>query len=144
MLDNVKRIRSFFFIVLSILLVCYVAFQSKNLIQGPIITITEPQNGETLTYNVVTVEGSARNISYIYLNDRQIFVDTLGNFRETVIAPLGYSIIKISAKDKFGRMTERYLHVVLPGTTTLPSLPSLPQNKNQSMSSTTASSTKKI
>ena len=78
------------------------------------------------------------------MNDRQIFVDTLGNFRETIVAPLGYSIIKLSAKDKFGRKTERYLHVVLPGTTTLPSFESIPKTLLEPTSSTSASTTKNI
>jgi len=144
MQDNAKRIRHAFVFVLVILFLSYVLFQSKNLLEGPIISITKPSNGETLTYHVVSVEGTAKNISFIYMNDRQIFVDTLGNFRETIIAPLGYSIIKLSAKDKFGRKTERYLHVVLPGTTTLPSFESIPKTLLEPTSSTSASTTKNI
>lgn len=125
-------------------LVLYVLFQSKSLIEGPIITVTKPLDGETLTYKGVMVTGMAKNISYIYLNDHPIFVDTEGKFRETVIAPVGYSIIKLSAKDKFGRTKEVYLHVVLPGEETIPSLKNLPSQSTGNKSTSTASSSKII
>jgi hypothetical protein len=137
-------IRRGFFIVLALFLVLYVLFQSKNLIEGPLLTVSKPLDGETLTYSAVDVEGTAKNISYIYLNDHPIFVDTEGNFRETVIAPVGYSIIKVSAKDKFGRTKETYIHVVLPGETPFPALQNLLPNASGNSSTTTASSSKKL
>jgi hypothetical protein len=107
---NIRRIALF---VIFLLLVGYIIFQSKNILLGPIIKVSEPKDGQTMTYEVVTVSGEARNISYIYLNDRQIFVDTLGHFSEKLIAPTGYSIIKLSAQDKFGRKTEKLIRIIL-------------------------------
>lgn len=144
MKDNRNRIRRVFFVILGVFLILYILFQSKNLLEGPVIAVTKPLDGETLTYSVVDVEGTAKNISYIYLNDHPIFVDTAGKFRETVIAPVGYSIIKLSAKDKFGRTKETYIHVVLPGNETVPSLNNLMPNASGKNSTTTASSSKTI
>ena len=100
-------------VVVILLLTGYILFQSKNLILGPMISIDEPKNGSTLNYEVVTVKGKAKNIAYIYLNDRQIFVDNLGNFKEKLVAPLGYSLIKLAVKDKFGRVKEKVVEIIV-------------------------------
>ncbi len=109
-----KKLKFGLGMAVGILLIIYALFQSKNLLQGPIITITGPKNGATLTEKIVKVTGSARNIAYINLNDHQIFVDENGNFSETLIAPYGYSVIKLSARDKFGETEEKTIMVNYP------------------------------
>jgi hypothetical protein len=109
------------FVVFAVIaLLAYGLFQSKKLIEGPQITIYEPQDGATLTENLVTIKGVAKNIAYIKLDDSPIFVDNNGLFSEQLLVPVGYSAIKISAQDKFGKTEVRFIHVELP-TSTLPS-----------------------
>lgn len=115
-----QKARIGFFLVITLLIVGYVLFQSKNLISGPQVTVIEPKDGATLSYNLVTVKGSAKNIAYIHLNDRLIFIDETGQFNEKLIAPPGYSIIKIEAQDKFGKSTKQFIHVYLPESATQP------------------------
>ena len=108
-----KTVSRILYIILGILFIGYVLFQAKNLLLGPIITIDEPKDGTTITYEVVTVAGQAKNVAYIYLNNKQIYVDNNGHFSEKLIAPTGYSIIELSAKDKFGRMTRKIIRIIL-------------------------------
>jgi len=77
-----QKARIWFFLVVIFLIVLYVLFQSKNLLSGPQIEITEPKDGATLSYNLVTVKGNAQNIAYIHLNDRLIFIDEKSIFSE--------------------------------------------------------------
>lgn len=86
-----------------VILVLYSLFQAKNLIVGPVLRITEPLDGQQVEYAVVDIKGTASNISEITLNDSPIYVDTKGAFFEKLIVPSGYSIIKMSVKDRFGR-----------------------------------------
>lgn len=102
------------FVFVIIALVAYGLFQSKKLIEGPQITIFEPQNGATLTGDLVTIRGVAKNIAYIWLDDTPIFVDNNGQFDEQLVVPVGYSTIKVSAQDKFGKKTEQLIRVELP------------------------------
>ncbi len=125
---------------LSILIVGYVLFQSKNLISGPQISVTEPKDGATLSYNLVTVKGNAQNIAYIHLNDRLIFIDEAGQFSEKLIAPPGYSIIKIEAQDKFGKSIEQFIHVYLPESATTP-MSTVPATTTVATSTATSTST---
>lgn len=103
------------------IIVIYSAFQAKNLILGPQISISEPQNGSKVTFGIYTIRGIAKNISAISLNDSPIFVDEEGQFEEKLIAPPGYSIMKILAKDRFGRTKIRYIHLM----NTMDTLPSI-------------------
>lgn len=90
----------------------YTYFQTRNLIDGPIISITAPTNGATLSESLIAIEGEAHNITHISINDRQIFVNEMGNFREQLLLPYGYTIITIKARDKFGRLEHKTLELV--------------------------------
>jgi hypothetical protein len=103
-------------IILFLLILGYGFFQARNLIVGPEINITSPKNGENLLNPLVTVAGSAVNISRISLDDRQIFVDKHGNFSEKLLVPSGYTIIKLAAQDKFGRTTQKLIELNYTGT----------------------------
>jgi hypothetical protein len=114
-MDNIKPhkyIHIIFITSLFLFIGGYTLFQAKNLIVGPRLTIAEPENGATLYHGLYSVSGSAQNISSITLNDQPIFVDDYGNFHEKLIAPPGYSIMKMAVKDRFGRSKEKYIHLV--------------------------------
>jgi hypothetical protein len=83
----------------------YVVFQARFLITGPQISLTaEPstQNNE----RVITLEGTTHNITHLWLNDRPIFTDENGNFKEALVLENGYTITTLRAKDRYGRETE--------------------------------------
>ncbi|MDP6387930.1 MAG: hypothetical protein QGG63_01490 [Candidatus Pacebacteria bacterium] len=100
---------SIFFIVV---IFGYAFFQARNIILGPVIKIQEPQNGVSLEHSLVGIEGTAKNISHISMNDRQIFTDEQGQFREKLLLSYGYNIITIKAKDRFGRKTKKTLELI--------------------------------
>lgn len=86
-------------------------YQARYLIIGPQITITNaptgPQNEQQ-----ITLRGNARNISRLWLNDRQIFTDPSGNFEEVLVLPYGESIITLRATDRYGRTALREQSIV--------------------------------
>ncbi len=84
--------------------VAYVIFQARFLIIGPqIVLTTEP----ALVHNehLVFLEGTAFNISRLWLNDRQIFTDSGGNFKEALVLENGYTMSTLRAEDRYGRAT---------------------------------------
>jgi Glucodextranase, domain B len=99
--------------VLILALLGYILFQARFLILGPRIFVTSPQNNEALSNPVVTVSGQVENAVSLSLDDRPIFPDQTGNFSEELLASPGLNIIKLDAKDRFGRETEQTLNVVL-------------------------------
>ncbi|OHA93066.1 MAG: hypothetical protein A2W51_02365 [Candidatus Zambryskibacteria bacterium RIFCSPHIGHO2_02_39_10] len=101
------------FSILGMVIVGYSIFQAWKLISGPIIDIYTPQNGATYSQTLIEIEGRARNISYLNLNDRPIFTNKNGYFKEKLLLSPGYNIIKLDAKDKFKNYTKKRLEIIL-------------------------------
>lgn len=94
------------------LILGYSFYQSRNILTGPVIIITEPENGSTVPEQFVKIAGIVKNINKISLDDRSIYVDETGSFSEKLLLSEGYNIVKISAWDKFGKKTEKTLELV--------------------------------
>ncbi len=90
----------------------YAYLQSREFLRGPQITITSPQDGRAFEYPAITVEGVARNVAYISLNDAPIFVDSEGNFKEKLLLEPGYNILTVKAEDRFGKKVQKTLELV--------------------------------
>jgi hypothetical protein len=90
----------------------YTLFQSRNLIQGPSITLIEPESPSLISQSLIDVRGQAKNISHITLNGRAIFVDEAGIFHERLLVPQGYTIMTLEAEDRFGRTTTKSIELV--------------------------------
>lgn len=91
-------------VLIVVLLLSYVAYQARYLIQGPAIELTsEPDIVQSDRF--VMLEGTARNIARITLNGRQIFTDETGQFREALVLENGYTIATLTAYDRYGRAT---------------------------------------
>ncbi len=90
----------------------YSLYQARHLIEGPQITLTNPENGATLTDPLVHFSGSAQNITYISLNNQQIYVDGNGTFNEDLLLAPGYNDWRLEARDKFGRTTEKNIELI--------------------------------
>lgn len=115
--QNGKTIIKISLIILVItVIIGYSYFQARNLIYGPQISIESPTNGATLANPLVAIKGIAKNISYISLNDRQIYVDKDGSFNEELLLSPGYNMWEIEAKDKFGRVVSKKIELVLTET----------------------------
>jgi hypothetical protein len=86
-------------------MLAYVTFQARFLISGPQITITDQakqlQNGRQ-----VYLTGDAFNISHLWLNDRQIYTDAQGSFKEALVLENGYTVATLRAEDRYGRETK--------------------------------------
>lgn len=83
----------------------YLSFQARYLIAGPqlILDYEPPVNNTT---RVVELTGTATNITHLWLNDRPIFTDEKGHFKEALILENGYTITTLKARDRYGRETE--------------------------------------
>ncbi len=91
--------------VLSLLMLAFRLFQARFLLTGPQITITEAPEGPQ-NVREVTIAGNAHNISHLWLNDRPIYTDAKGNFREEIVLENGYTIATLRAEDRYGRTTK--------------------------------------
>ncbi len=107
---KIVRISIFFLVVATVS--SYAIFASHDFIIGPTISVTEPQNGSTVSTPTVKIIGKVERIKDISLNDRLITIDDVGNFNETVLMAPGYNIFIIKVHDKFGRSKDYRLELV--------------------------------
>jgi len=61
---------------------------------------------------LAVISGKAEKAIYLSLNGREIFVDKDGNFSESVAMLPGFSIVTLSAEDKFGKKAEKQFEIV--------------------------------
>lgn len=94
-------------LLIVVLIGSYSLFQARKIMSGPTISIASPHNGATVKDSLVFVQGVAENIKEISVNDKPIYVDEYGNFQEKLLLSPGYNIIKLKAKDKFGKEVEK-------------------------------------
>ena len=109
----VTRPRYALLIIFFILIASYSLFQARALLIGPQIWIISPQDGRVVEAPLVIIEGRAKNIAWISLNDRQIFTDEEGKWSEKLIVSSGISIMTVRARDRFGRETKESVRIVL-------------------------------
>ncbi|MFH1402208.1 MAG: hypothetical protein ABIG87_01110 [Patescibacteria group bacterium] len=107
-----NSIKISFFVIITLITIGYSYHQTRAYAQGPILELSEPLNGYSYQSKIVFVKGRAKNISYISLNDRQVFVDELGNLNEKLLLSPGYNIIKVTASDKYDREIVKKIEVV--------------------------------
>lgn len=105
-------------ILILVVIGLYISFNSRSLILGPQITVYEPTDGSVFDDPFIEIKGSAKNISFINLDDGPIYVNEEGFFNEKLLLSPGLSIIKVDAKDKFGREKTIFLKYTYNGTST--------------------------
>lgn len=103
MLQNGRYLRIGVGALLGLIILGYGASKSVNLVTGPRLEIESPKNGETVRDSFLLIKGSAKNVAFLTLNDKQIFIDDQGNIADQLLLYEGYNIMTVKAKDKFGR-----------------------------------------
>ncbi len=94
------------------LTVGYGIFNARTLMLGPVLTVTHPQPGDTLTDTLLSVDGRAENVTRVRIDGRPIALDGSGAFSETLVTPEGYSTIVIEAENRFGQRTRNVVEFV--------------------------------
>lgn len=102
----------FLSVVLIALIAVYTYTKSNDFLEGPTLVIESPQDGSTLSESYVLIRGTAKNIATISINDRPIFVDESGYFREGLLLAQGYNIITVKISDRFDRTVVQKLELV--------------------------------
>ncbi len=90
----------------------YAYLRMGNLINGPSIVLSAPQNGATVATSLIRIEGAAKNSAALTLNGRAIFMNETGEFTEEILLAPGYNALEIRAADKFGRTATEKIEVV--------------------------------
>ena len=99
-------------IFLIVVFVGYTLYEIQKVVLGPRIEVLSPTNGSLVANSFTEISGIAKNINEISLNDRKIYTDEQGNFKEELLLAYGYNAVSLKASDKFGRKTEKVVEVI--------------------------------
>ena len=90
----------------------YTVMKMKDVIWGVQVTVRGVIDGETVTEPKITLEGNARNIEVLTINDRVVGGSEDGEFRDSLILSPGYNVVSIKGDDKFGKHISQQYRVV--------------------------------
>ncbi len=107
-----KTIKFSFITLTAVVIIFLVIFQTRKLVTGPKIEIISPKNGQIFSSSTIVIEGKIINATETKLNDRPIFIDRDGNFKEIIILSPGINYEKIYGKDRFGKEKETILDLI--------------------------------
>ena len=99
-------------LIIIIIIVLYVVFNTRLLIKGPQVEIYDLQDGQKISEELVVIKGKATDISFISLNDRQIFIDEDQMFNEKMLLTNRVNKVEVYAKDKFGKEKKERLFLI--------------------------------
>ena len=91
-------------VLIVVLVLFYVHFQARNIIQGPALTLTDNLSA-VQNERIITLHGTARNVVKLTLNGKEIHTDESGVFAHTLVLENSYTIMSLNAQDRFGRTT---------------------------------------
>ena len=110
---NIRSKISFYIFTIIILITgAYSYYQTRSYSHGPILEISEPLNGSLVFSSNLIIKALTKNISFITINDRPIFVNEKGLLNEKLLLSPGYNIIKLRAEDKYQRSIEKKIEIV--------------------------------
>lgn len=89
-----------------LLVVGYALFEARRLIEGPELAILSPTSGSATSSALVTIRGTAKNISFLTINDAPSFTNEAGEFVYRFAPPPGYTVVTVAAADRFGRRAQ--------------------------------------
>lgn len=108
---NFFSYKGLFIAAACIIVVGYLLFQFKSLFVGPSLTVHSPSNGEVISNNVAKVNGATDPYANVYVNGDQVYVDLSGSFTKALYLYSGTQTVKIVAKDRNGKQTEKDITV---------------------------------
>ncbi len=100
-------------LLLILIIAGYAFYQARNIIFGPHITLSAPVNGETYANPAIDIKGVVTNAAYFAIDDNPVLLDKNGDFDEQLLLGDGYNIIKVDARDQFGKNKQILLQVIL-------------------------------
>jgi hypothetical protein len=95
-----------------VLIALFAYSRLATMLSGPEISLTYPTDGTEVHDDVIKVIGRATNIASISLDGHPIYTDKYGYFEEKLLVPYGYSILELTAKDRFGRVTSKRIRII--------------------------------
>src|SRR3989344_3083450 len=109
--------KSLIFVILGILIISYLGWNSRQLIGSPLLKVAIPQDETTITSELsTTIEGSTEYSNKLTINNEQIYLEKNGYFKKDYDLQEGINTFEIVAKKFLGRETKIIKKVIRQST----------------------------
>lgn len=103
--------RSVLVLIGVVLIVGYIFYQYSSFLFGPKLEVIQPKENQTITENIVEVEGTTDPYASVSVNDDEVYVKLDGTFKKTLYLFEGKRQIVITAKSRNGKETKKIVNV---------------------------------
>lgn len=90
-------------VLLVLVLLFYLWYQISGLSVAPKLVVSEPSSDKTITENTVGVVGQTKPGANVEINGQSVYINSEGEFRESVGLQEGLNVIKITAVNKLNK-----------------------------------------
>jgi len=101
-----KRITLIVFILFFILVGIYFYWEIGFLIKPPELEVNQPPTDITLKEEIFEIIGKTDPSAYLTVNGKEVYIDKEGSFKTEISLSEGLNIIKIEAKNRFGKTNQ--------------------------------------
>ncbi|MCX6743356.1 MAG: helix-turn-helix domain-containing protein [Candidatus Parcubacteria bacterium] len=108
-----QRVRNIIIIVIIAALLAYLGFQIHNIYQPPQLIVYQPDKNLISSSNFIEIKGRTEKEARVFINEKEVFLDSQGNFSATLDLQKGLNMIKISAVKKQGNANTVYRQILV-------------------------------
>jgi len=84
-------------------LIIYLGLQINKIFIAPELIVTQPEKNLTTSQNFIEIKGKTEKESRVFINNKEIYIDSNGEFRATLDLQKGLNTIKIAAVRKHSK-----------------------------------------
>lgn len=106
-------IRKIIILMMVAAILFFLIFKIEQIFSPPFLEITYPSDGLILNERQIKLVGRSEAEVELVINNREIFVDSAGNFSTIIDLQKGLNLIKISAKKRYSRLNEQDIRLLL-------------------------------
>ena len=97
---NPQRVRNIIIIAIVLALFGYLGWQLNQIFQAPELSVYQPDKDQVITQNFIEIKGKTEKEARVYINEKEVFLDSNGEFKATLDLQKGLNLIKITAEKK--------------------------------------------
>jgi len=108
-----QRTRNILIIIGLIILIGYFAWQVSQIYQPPKLLVSQPDKNLITSQSFIEVKGQTEKEARVFINGKEVFLDSQGDFKADLDLQKGLNLIKISAVKKHSKESIVYREVLV-------------------------------